>query len=237
MRSFIILFALIFFNSVFCFSQSKKKKAELYNEFKADSIKIATPKFIRPQFRIESRASIFDGTRINFAGFDAGVLLKNKLRLTVGYYKVDKDYQKKIDTLSIKKTIKLECINLNAEIIYFSSRYFAMGFPLELGFGQYKFSSITNEKNPISKSGIMSFVNFGVSGTFKPIRWFGLKGIAGYRKSLFPTQKLDFNGPFASIGLNVDVQEIIKDARMYRLKKNYYKDLKKVETLIDLITD
>ncbi len=239
MRFLIILFTIIFFDINFCFSQNKKKKNELYGEFKADSIRIATPKFIRPQFRIESRASLFDGNRINFNGYDAGVLLKNKLRLTLGYYTVDKNYQKEIDSVQVKKSLGVRCVNLNAEIIYFNARYFAIGFPLEFGFGQYKFSSISiNDNNKVDKTGFLSFVNFGISGTFKPIRWLGLKGIAGYRKSLFPKpQTLDFNGPFTSIGLNVDIQEIIKDYRMFRLEKNYYKNLKKAATIIDLITD
>jgi hypothetical protein len=74
--------------------------------------------------------------------------------------------------------------------------------------------------------------------TFKPIRWIGVKGVIGYRKTLFNhVSNFHFDGPFASIGLSADIREVIKDVQMFKLKKRYKKNLNSMETAIDLITD
>lgn len=82
----------------------------------------------------------------------------------------------------------------------------------------------------------MSF--FGLSGTFKPIRWIGLKAAVGYRKVLYNNiPDLRFDGVYTSVGLAIDFREIITDYRMFRLKRKYYKKANKIETAVDLITD
>ena len=79
---------------------------------------------------------------------------------------------------------------------------------------------------------------FGLSGTFKPIRWIGLKVAVGYRKTLINKVKdVPFDGVYSSVGLAVDLREIIKDYQMFKLKKKYYKNANSVETAVDLITN
>ncbi|MGZ3902373.1 MAG: hypothetical protein ACXVC6_01670 [Bacteroidia bacterium] len=69
-----------------------------------------------------------------------------------------------------------------------------------------------------------AFSDFGLAGTFTSIRWFGLKEVIDYRKAVLASDKqVDFNGIFSSIALNGDVHEIIKDIKMYRLKKAFIK--------------
>ena len=74
------------------FSQTKpknKKGMRLTKVEKAafvkDSLEIVRVRMVRPQFRLDNRNLFFKGQALNVSGFDVGVLLKNKLRLTLGY--------------------------------------------------------------------------------------------------------------------------------------------------------
>jgi len=112
--------------------------------------------------------------------------------------------------------------------------------PLEFGLGSHsvKYSSLLNNAQIDSKSRFIAMSFFGLSGTFKPIRWIGLKAAVGYRKVLYNNiPDLRFDGVYTSVGLAIDFREIITDYRMFRLKRKYYKKANKIETAVDLITD
>jgi hypothetical protein len=214
-----------------------------YEDYINDSLRIVKPKLIRPQIRIDSRVSFFENQTINIYGYDAGILAKDKLRLALGYYRINNDLpaKKEIDGVNTNISLVVNCGSLNTEMIFYNSRYFSAGFPFELGFGEYdlKYETAEGRKFISKKSGYLGFANFGLSLTFKPIRFIGLKGMAGYRKSLYPNEReFGFNGLFTSIGLNVDVREIIKDVQLYKLKKRYYREsFNGFETFVDLLID
>jgi len=211
-------------------------------QFIADSIKIMAPKLIRPQFRFDNRLTFFHGQKINITGVDAGVLLKNKLRATLGYYGVsDKltSLNKTINDVEYQGNYKLNYGAINLEFIYKNTRFFSLGMPLEFGFGGNSLNYESGDYNlqTDKQSGFIAMSYFGLSGTFKPIRWIGLKGAVGYRKTIFNQVKdVAFDGIYTSIGLSIDVREIIKDYKMFRLSKRY-RNTKLIETAVDLITD
>jgi hypothetical protein len=217
---------------------SRKEKAQ----FIKDSTEIVRVRIVRPQLRLDNRNLFYKNQSINVSGIDAGVLLKDKLRLTVGYYTLSNNltsYEKIIDNEKYDRRLKLQYGSLNTEMVYKNTRYFSLGMPLEFGFGknqlQYKHS--VTEELYASESGFVILSDFGLSATFKPIRWIGLKGMIGYRKTLFNQVKdFRFDGLFTSVGLNVDIREIIKDMQLFRLKRKYKKG-NAVETAVDLITD
>lgn len=223
------------------FSQVKLTKAEKA-KFLEDSIRIMRPRLVRPQFRLDNRNLFYQGQVLNVSGVDAGVLLKNKLRLCVGYYSLSNNlnsYEKTIDDIKYQRSIKLQYGSINTEVIYKNTRYLSLGMPLEFAFGQNTLEYRNSETNELSSktSGFVVSSDFGLSATFKPIRWIGLKGIVGYRKTLFNAVKdFRFDGLFTSIGLNVDVREIIKDIQMFSLKRKYKRG-NTVENAVDLITD
>lgn len=235
-----LLFLFLSFLTGAGYAQTKKAR----EQFVKDSIYIMRVKLIRPQFRGDNRTVFLKGQPLNINGFDAGVLLKEKLRLTLGYYSINSDninaYSKTIDNVQYNRRLKLDYGSLNTEFIYKSTRFFALGMPLEFGFGKNELEYINKETDEL-ESGVSGFVvmaDFGLSFTFKPIRWVGLKAILGYKKTVFNQVKdFRFDGAFTSIGLNVDVREIVKDVQMYRLKKRYKKNLNSIETAVDLITD
>jgi hypothetical protein len=233
---FVILLLNISANS---FSQSQEE----YQKFIDDSIKITISKPVRPQFKFDTRTTVYEGQKVNMFGYDAGVLVKDKLRLTLGYYRIDDQLPKhtEINLMEVRQSLFVRCGTINSELIYLQQRFFSLGFPLEVGLGYYRLKNISvlSGSEASRLEGIVAFSNFGLAGTFTPIRWFGLKAIVGYRKAVLSSNKqFDFNGIFSSIGLNMDMQEIVKDIKMYRLKKKYYKgNFKGLESFTDLMID
>lgn len=212
-------------------------------KFVADSIKIMRPKLIRPQFRFDNRLTFLSGQKLNITGVDGGVLLNNKLRITLGYYSVsDKltSLKKTLNAVEYQGEYHLNYGALNLEFIYRNTRFFSLGMPLEFGLGSnsLNYKSEINNLEIGKQSGPTAMAYFGLSGTFKPIRWIGLKAAFGYRKTLYNQIKnLGFNGIYTSVGLAIDFREIITDCRMFKLKTKYRKNASSVETAVDLITD
>ena len=212
-------------------------------QFIADSTKIVKPRLVRPQLKFDSRLVFFNGQKLSISGGDVGVLLKNKLRVTLGYYSLsDKltSLKKTIDNIEYQGQYNLNYGALNLEFIYKNTRFFSLGMPLEFGFGYntLNYKSITDNLETDKESGFIAKAYFGLSGTFKPIRWIGLKGAFGYRKILYNQLKnFAFDGVYTSVGLSIDFIEIITDYRMFKLKKRYRKNANAVETAVDLITD
>lgn len=234
-------FFLFLSSCISCFpllSQTKRDRAQ----FVKDSVHIMRVKLVRPQFRLDNRNLLFKGQALNVSGVDAGVLLKNKLRITLGYYSLSNAlnyYEKVINDETYQRQLKLQYGSLNTEIIYRNMRYLSLGMPLEFGLGTNSLTYQNRDNGSIysRESGFVFLSDFGLSATFKPIRWIGLKGIVGYRKTLFNQVKdFRFDGLFTSIGLNVDLREIIKDVQMFNLKRRYKKG-NSVENAVDLITD
>ena len=233
--------SLILFLNLSVFSQSKRISRK---QFVNDSINIMRVKLVRPQFRFDTRVVFTPEQKVNISGLDLGVLLKEKLRVTLGYYRlnsasfnnIEKDIGGEIYDLNYSS----QYMALNLEFFYLSRRYFSLGMPIEIGVGKNTTSLLPRvEGAEINKrNGVHALSYFGLSGTFKPIRWIGLKGSIGYRKDLFNQVKdVKLDGVYTSIGLAIDFREIIKDIRMYQLKKRYKKNFNAIGTAVDLIVD
>lgn len=234
-----LLMALCSLSYLSGFSQVKISK----KQFLADSIKIVAPKLIRPQFRLDNRLTFLKGQKLNITGFDIGVLLKNKLRVTAGYYQLKDQLnalQKKENYAIYNAFYQLKYGAINLEFIYKNTRFFSLGMPLEFGFGgnSIYYKNEISELEITRQTSFVALAYFGLSGTFKPIRWIGLKGALGYRKILFNQIKtVDLNGVYTSVGLAIDFREMISDYKMFRLKKKYRKNSNSLENAVDLITD
>lgn len=228
--------------SCFIYSQEEKK---VYNRanFIKDSTYIVRVKLVRPQIRIDNRYAFYLGQTIALNGIDAGVILKNKLRLTAGYYMLsenlrDQDFEK--NDIVYSQKLKMNYGSLNMEFIYLDTRFFRLGMPMEFGFGNNKLITENEETSSIleTKSGFMVLADFGLSGTYKPIRWIGIRGSVGYRKNLINTIKgHSFNGFFTSVALAIDLREISKDVQIWQLKKKYKRLENRLGTAVDMITD
>ncbi len=211
-------------------------------QFRKDSLAIIKVKLVRPQFKFDNRLIFYNGQALGINGIDAGVMLKDKLRVTVGYYGMSGDLKSEKFTSNNEdfgKLIRLDYGSLNTELIYKDARFFSLGMPLEIGAGQLilRNKNFTTDRVYATEKGALMFANFGLSGTFKPMRFLGLKAMVGYRKVIFNQVKnFDFNGFFTSIGLNIDVHEIIVDVKMFRLKKKYKRG-NNIGNAVDIITE
>lgn len=234
-----ILIVFLIFTSIISTAQNKISK----KQFKADSTAIVAPKLIRPQIRFDNRLTFLKGQKLNITGFDVGVLLKNKLRATVGYYQLSDELnalQKVINDTILQCNYQLNYGAINLEFIYKDTRFFSLGMPLEFGFGgnSISYSNEYNSNMLDQQTRFVALAYFGLSGTFKPIRWIGLKGAIGYRKMLFNQIKdVSLDGIYTSVGLAIDFREIITDFKLFKLKKRYRKNSNSLENAVDLITD
>lgn len=211
-------------------------------DFIRDSLEIVKVKLVRPQVKFDNRLTFYEGQSLAINGFDVGVLLKDKMRLTLGYYRLNEDLnilKRTIDSIDIQRSIKIQYGAINTEIIYLDKRYFSLGLPLEIGIGYSQFKRLNYLTDQIinSQEGFLAMAHFGLAATFKPLRWIGLKGILGYRKTIFnQVSNFQFDGLFTSLGLNIDFHEIMSDIRMLRLKKKYHRG-NPIENAVDIISD
>jgi hypothetical protein len=212
------------------------------DQFIADSIAIMKVKLVRPQFKFDNRQTYCEKQWLSVNGFDVGVLLNEKLRFTLGYYTMAarlKAYSFTAEDQEYGRVIEMQYGSLNTELIYKDTRFISFGMPLEIGAGvnTLRNKNFTTGEIILNKTGGLIFVNFGMSGTFKPMRFLGLKGIVGYRKVAYNQVKdFNFDGFFTSIGLNIDIHAITTDVQMYRLKKRYHRG-NNLANAVDIITD
>lgn len=253
MKSITIL-TIIFFSLSPAYSQTEKppKRRQYfdtvrysYDNFVRDSLEIIAIPMVRPQFRFDNRNIYFQGQRLAVGGYDAGVLLKDKLRVTLGYYRSNSelsDYNREVqgETNQYDRELQLDYGSLNTEFQYINRRFFSLGMPLEFGFGQnsarYKLTPEATDYE--MQKGFIIVTDFGLSGTFKPIRWVGIRAVVGYRKTVVnQVDAFRFDGIFTSVGLNIDFREITEDFKMYRTMKRYRRIKSKIGTAVDLIVD
>lgn len=197
---------------------------------------------IRPQVRLDNRVTFHKGQRLSINGFDAGILLKEKLRLAIGYYQLNDNlssYNENLKGEEFETIMSLKYGAINTEFIYLNKRFISLGLPLDFGFGQNSITYKDIQTGDITGNvtGFVVLTDFGFSAIFKPTRWVGVRGVVGYRKFLFsPVKSINFDGFFNSLGLRIDIREIIKDVQMYRLKKKYKRG-NSLSNAVDLITD
>lgn len=211
-------------------------------QFIQDSLALTRVKLVRPQFRFDNRVTSSERQTLSITGIDIGVLLNEKLRVTLGYYGMEdrlEAYDRVANNEEFGRLIRLKYGSLNTEFIYKDTRFISLGMPLEFGAGVNTFEekNITTGEVLSVETGGLLFVNFGMSATFKPMRFLGLKGMLGYRKVVFnQVQDFNFDGFFTSIGLNVDIHAIVSDVKMYRLMKKYNRG-NNIANAVDIITD
>lgn len=230
----IIVVACFFYSHNHLQAQLKDSTYQLLREkYLADSIKICKPEIIRPQLGLDNRKSFIRNSPVDINGYFAGILYKRHYRFTIGYYQVEN--QSKVNKRVLNhqvvnvRDLELYYTTFNFEWFVLNRRYLRLGFPVDLGFGFSNLSIYNENKTKLlyHTSGNFTPISLGTELTIKPLRWFGISGLFGYRKILRNTEEnIDFNGLFYSYGLTADIKEIIKDFKLYRLKKRYKKALR-----------
>ena len=224
-------FLLCITNSLF--SQDKKVLEDsLRATLTKDSAHIYRFRKVLPMAAIDQRNSYIDKTPVNINGFQLGVTLFEKHNLGLGIYSI-------IGTTHHTKSIgdKNQTVNRNLNLSYMTifyyypivdRKYWEFGFPVEAGVGSYNVSLtdstgkyVNNSGKP--KSAAMFVFGTGLSLTVKPIRWLGLNGMAGFRKTSDNSPNLNFSGFFYCYGVVIYVHQITMDYKFYKKKKVYKK--------------
>src|SRR5436190_4296002 len=159
---------ILFLSLPILFSQTYFAQKMSKEQFLKDSAEIMRPKLVRPQVKFDNRLTFYEGQTLAINGFDAGVLLKDKMRLTLGYYKLDDDlnaFKETIDSVDIGRRIRIEYGTINTEIIYQNTRYFSLGMPLEIGVGksELKYVDVISDQVTKKESGLLAMALFGLS--------------------------------------------------------------------------
>ncbi len=221
------------------FSQKKYSK----KQFKLDSLHIVRIKLARPQVRLDNKITFYDGDSYTINGFDIGAIFKEKFRLTLGYYSLSdelSDYSSDKKHTYLDRHLRLQYVSINTEYVFLNKRFVSLGVPIEFGFGENRLRYKTDYREIHSKTlrGFVSLIDFGLSGTFKPIRWIGIRGVIGYRKTIInDIEGFKFDGIFISFGIPINLWEISKDVKMFQLKKKYKRLGNPLEAAVDLISD
>lgn len=220
----------------FCFTkqyaQENTLKLKARQQFISDSIRICEPKNFRLQLGLDNRNSITRNSPVDIKGIYAGILFKEHYKFSLGYYQVDANshtmkivIDKQIKTL---RELDLYYTTFNFEYFILNKRYIKLGIPIDLGYGFSKLTIYDETKTNLLYSSSGNFIPFscGVDLILKPVRWVGIKGEIGYRKSLHQTEKrIDFVGYYYSYGIAVDLREIRKTVRLYYAKKRFKKTI------------
>src|ERR1051326_8169996 len=107
---FILFFCIL---AYFSFAQTDSTD----QKFTEDSLRLLAVKPVSPQFKFDTRGTFVWGKAVNMYGYDAGILVNNKLRLTLGYYRIDDVSQVSGDAGTEEKKIMIRCGTLNSEML------------------------------------------------------------------------------------------------------------------------
>ena len=203
----------------------------------AAKAELASPKPVAPRRRVgfvlslDNRASFVQSSAVRVIGLNAGVLLPGRRwRLGLGGYTLSRDYaalytyqynngkrtKKILDTLTPQ--LSLTYLTPNVSYIFFRRHWLELSIPLGVGLGRSHYTTTDQNGNtPTNNRGLFVPIEIGLAVLVKPLRWGGVSGGVGYRKSVLEIDyKDDFDGWYFSYRLNVFVGVIWRDWQKYR---------------------
>lgn len=182
-------------------------------------------------FSLDNRQSFVQSSAVSIIGVNAGIVLPGRRwRLGLGGYTLRRSYAdlytyqykngkrtKKIaDTLTPQ--LSLTYFTPNVSYVFLHRSWLEMSIPLEIGLGRSHYTQ-TDQKGVLRTDtrGLFVPLEAGLAVLIKPVRWVGVSGSVGYRKSVFEVDyKDDFDGMYFSYRLNVFVGAIWRDWCNYR---------------------
>ncbi|WP_201985219.1 hypothetical protein [Hymenobacter rubidus] len=182
---------------------------------------------------LDNRESFVQSSAVRIIGLNAGVVLPGRRwRLGMGGYTLSRNYadlyvyqykngkrtKKVVDTLT--PHLSLTYFTPNVSYVLFQRSWLEVSVPLEAGLGRsHYYETDQNGTAHNDSRGWFVPVEAGLAVLVKPLRWVGVSGSAGYRKSVLEIDyKEDFDGPYFSYRLNVFVGVIWRDWRQHRLR-------------------
>ena len=217
-------------------SLQQKRIDSLTIKFKKDSAHIYRSKKVRPYASLDNRNSFIKDAPVNVKGFQLGTILKEKHTIGFGLYSLQNSSKQFVTTkneknIAAKRTLTLNYLTLFYQYVIIDKRFFELDLPLEVGLGGYHviLEDTAVHKIISDKRGGTMLTSGGISIIFKPFKWIGLSGTAGYRVALDKNPNVNFSGAYYSYGVWVDLRQIYRDIKYYGItRKKYRRELKKL---------
>ncbi|MBY0434246.1 MAG: hypothetical protein K2U26_09070 [Cyclobacteriaceae bacterium] len=220
---------MVLFENVY--AQDSLRQA-LKERFVQDSIKIYKPSRISFDVIFDNRKSYLRDKEVDIVGYNIGLIFRNRYRLGVGAYQIKEDQKVLVAGTTTKaqkprtryRELELSYLMVNFEYWLVNSRWLEVAIPVEVGFGNTSFVIKAGDNQTVvsSKSGSFFPSGIGLQVKIKPLRWVGLNGLIGYRKSLKTYDiNADFDGAFYSYGVSVFIGNILDDIKFHKVRKRY----------------
>ena len=235
----LILVILSFKISVFCQNindRQLKVRDSLGVKLKADSNHIFRFQKFRPYINLDQRNSFIKNAAINVNGLQLGTLIKEKHVLGIGGYIITSNSKQKVKTktdksIDVDRELDMKYITLFYQYVAIDRRFFELDFQTEVGVGKFDLKLYDSKTNKLilDRSAGLFVSGIGPLIAFKPFRWIGITGMAGYRFTFEKNTNLNFSGAYYSYGVWLDLRQIIRDSNYYLIKKRKYKKQLKSE--------
>lgn len=151
----------------------------------------------------------------------------------VGFYFVNQqlDVPGLLPTTNESITRHLRIATVFYERYLFRQKAFEISLPIEFGYGhsRYERTSDEKEKQELAR-GVFLPLGVGVSASYqfpairwlKPLHWFGLNVLTGYRFTLkkdIPESQINYSGLYISVGPSFFLENLTADIKAWRQKR------------------
>lgn len=213
-----------------CFGQKEKVTLDFRERIKNDSLRIYRTKKIAFDFQFDNRNSFIRNKAISIQGINIGLNFASGVRWGIGGYRVIRPFQtySSIDNQKITTNRELDLfyVTPNFQYSFIDKKWIDVSVLLEIGFGNIDYKIYTETHTKLrEKKGFFIPSGIGTEVLIIPIRWIGLDGMIGYRKSLKSYEvNADFDGMFYSYGVKVFLGVIYHDLQYYHHKKKILRE-------------
>lgn len=209
-------------------SLKRTKIDSLRASLRKDSTRIYRFQKVRPYLGLDNRNSFINNAPVNLRGIQLGLVLFGRHTIGFGLYGITQKSSKavatKSGTVSVNRTLRLNYLTIFYQYAIIDRRYFEIDIPIEAGLGKYTLTFLNQSTGAeLNKfSGAMIPLGAGVQAVVKPLPWLGISFLGGYRMVLNNT-KLNFNGLYYAIGVNIYIREVVRDVNYRLIKKKRYR--------------
>ncbi|RYC69328.1 MULTISPECIES: hypothetical protein [Spirosoma] len=168
---------------------------------------------------------------VNVWGARAGLLLPVNIKVGVGYYFTNQSINEPWDEFDVSRR-RLQYATVYVEPYFFRRRFWELSTLVEVGLGSARYEMLNRDtQQPVHRRTVAVPLSVGLSASvklpvvfgIKPLRWFGVNFMAGYRYTLHepvPLSESTLNGLFYSISPAIFLDRIYQDIGGWRKGRN-----------------
>jgi hypothetical protein len=221
---------LIFCSYVPGFAQKESLRLSSQEKLQDDSIKIYKEKHVAFDFQFDNRNSFIKNNAVNIQGINIGLDYASGVRWGIGAYRIIQPSRRYLmvdkQKVATNRELDLYFVTPNFQYTFFRRKWIETSVVLEVGFGKIVYKVLSEDLSKIlrERKGFFIPAGAGLDVLITPIRWAGVEGLIGYRKSLKTYDiNQDFDGIFYSYGIKIFIGAILDDLKYHAAKKKYKK--------------